>query len=171
MYNNNSKIIFIVSIVTLALSFGVLLSFVKIIKNKNEHAQAVINVIEVKTTERRQLNVLNDNFDNIQSLQEEINSYFIDSSKTQQTIDYINKLGIDNNINLGIKNLKISKIDKNLVLIDLDLNGKFANIIQVINLLENAPYSIKINLINLNKDILKKSYWNASVSFSILRAM
>lgn len=186
MKNKKSLIMLIVSIFTFLIMIGVFILFMRIIQNKNIHTSTVLSTLESKMIEKENFNVLENKVKEIQVTHEEINSYFLDKNKADLFVGYLENLGLNFNTQVVVKSIEVSTVDKNTIMLKIEINGSFDNIMKTISLLENSPYNIFINSVYLNKEIISASVntsntsvntpktintssnWSAEVGFGIL---
>jgi hypothetical protein len=187
MKKKNTKIMLIVSILVALLTILAFVFFFKVIGNKNEHASKVLVTLADKVADKENAEILTKKFTELESTYQNLNNYFIDSSKIDTYVDYLEKLGIENNTELAVKNVEVSSQDKNMINFKILITGDFSNVMKVIYLLENTPYRVNLTQSFINKEtkvteeIIKAtkgnketkkeittSVWLADVSFSIL---
>lgn len=175
------KIIFIISVFITILVFVVFIFFFRVIKNKNEHISKVLITLKEKIEDKENRKILMDKFTELESISKTVNNYFIDSSKIDTFVDYLEKLGSDNNTELIVKNVEIEPKKKESISIKILISGNFAKVMNVIYLLENIPQYVSLNQVFVNKVIKTNSIqvngveksteislWQADVSFSVL---
>lgn len=175
------NLILIISILVTLSVIATFIFFFKVIQNKNEHTSKVLTVLAEKMTDKKNNETLVKKFSEIEAVNDGINSYFVDQTKMDTFVDYLEKLGSNNNTELSVKNVEVSTRQDNVLLVKVLINGNFTNVMRVIYLLENAPYNISLTQAFVNKEItttevdvkgIRKetgsSSWQASVSFSIL---
>lgn len=181
MKKKNTTIILIISIlVTLFVVFAFVFIF-KIIQNKNEHTSKVLITLAEKIEDKKNAKILSKKFIELESIYQNINNYFVDPSKIDIFVDYLEKLGLSNQTDLIVKNVEILSKEKDTILVRVSIRGSFANVASVIYLLENIPFNVKLNQIFLNKETENikndvdgkeegstNSFWRADVSFNIL---
>ncbi len=181
---NKTKTIFILilSTTTLILSIGIFVFFFKIIKNKNIHTSVVISTIEEKIINNDNKEAILNKYNEIEDEHEIINGHFVDATNIDVFVEYLEKLGSEKNINTTVNSVELSKKEKNMILVKISLEGDVKNIMQVVSLIENSPYQIRIDSFYLNKQIETKieavneqtkninnvPLWQADVSFNVL---
>ena len=175
------KIIFIISIFITILVFIVLIFFFKVIKNKNEHISKVLTTLIDKQEKKENMEILINKFTELESISEIVNNYFVDPSKIDTFVDYLEKLGVSNSTELIVKNVELDPKKKETISFKVLISGDFVNVIKVIYLLENIPNYTSLNQVFINKEIkvdlsevegvekkTERSIWQADVSFNVL---
>lgn len=182
MYKKRTTLTLILSMLAMVISIATLVLFFKIIANKNEHTSALSRSLVDKIAMKENADTLIKNIDEVENIKKIINEHFVDSTKIDSFIDYLEKLGVSASTEVKVESFDTSKTEKNILSVTLSINGKFSNIINTIKLLENAPYQIHIirtSLIEQSKSISKEiktgdnvsigtPEWQASVSFNVL---
>ena len=183
MKNKKSIIMLIVSIFTFLVMIGVFILFMRIIKNKNIHTSAVLSTLESKMIEKENFNVLESKVKEIKVTNEKINSYFLNKDQADLFVIYLENLGLSFHTQVAVKSIEVSTVNKDTMMLKIEINGSFDNILKTVSLLENAPYNIFINSAYLNKEIISASVntavnapkiintssnWSAEVGFGIL---
>lgn len=180
MKKNKTNLIFIVSVLLLMCTLGFLIYFLNIIKNKNKHISAVASTLENKLIEKENITSLKNKINELSDANKNINSYFVDTSNIDTFVEYLENIGINNNVDLSVSSVEVPKNEKNKILASLIIKGDFPNIMKVVAILESAPYNIVINSLYLNKDIIlpndvnnllykeNKNSWQANVTFNVL---
>ncbi|MFA6355184.1 MAG: hypothetical protein WCW65_02040, partial [Candidatus Paceibacterota bacterium] len=82
-----------------------------------------------------------------------IDSYIIETSKVYLFVEYLENLGIENNVDLVVNSVDVLKTEKNKISVNLNITGDFTNIMKSIATLENSPYNITMTSSYLNKEI------------------
>lgn len=161
-----------------------------VIKNKNRHTSVVSMTLEKKMVEKGNIRTLESKMSELEDINEKIASFFVETSKIDTFVEYLENMGIDNDVALVVKTVEPVKNDKNKIFVSLNMSGEFPNILKIIAELENSPYYLKINTTYLNKEIEKKidetvdvkggvvgtkdvtkkskSIWQANVTFSVV---
>lgn len=169
-------------IVTIILILAVVFFF-KVIKNKNQHTGSVLTVLDNKIIEKENIDFLSKKIDAIKVTHESVNSHFVDPTKIDNFVGYLENLGDSNGAKLSVKNVEASKNkEDNMISVEINIEGPFPSIMKIIGLLENSPYQIYINSTYLNRDIEpvkegeiiktpipKIKTWKATVAFNILK--
>jgi hypothetical protein len=126
--------------------------FFNVIKNKNRHISAVSIALDKKIADQDNTSVFQSKITELSNTQGVISGYFIDTSKIDTFVEYLEDIGTNNNVDLSVKNVDTPKDEKNKILVNINMSGSFPNIMKVISTLENAPYNIIINSSYLNKE-------------------
>jgi arginine utilization protein RocB len=164
------------------LSIATLFFFFKIIANKNEHTSSVLVNLANKMAKRENIDTLKKKIEEVKQTQEKINEHFVDSTKIDSFVDYLEKLGTSGSTEVKVESFELSVADKNTLQVKLSTKGTFSNVMRTMMLLENTPYQVHITNVSLNKqsgDInidpktgkvitTTASTWQSTISFSIL---
>jgi hypothetical protein len=184
MKKNRTILILISSVLTTILAIGLFIFFLEVIKNKNEHASAVLTTLEDKMKEKEDAMAFAGKITEIKSLQDYINSHFLDSNKVDTFVDYLEGIGSNLGSLVSVKSIEISSKTENIISVKLLVSGTFQEVMETIAYLENIPYQVNITQVYLNKNsdqtaqgnvkaveqskISSASTWQADVSFDIL---
>ncbi len=181
MLKNRTNLILILSIILTLASVGTLIFIFKIIENKNQHTSKVIITLAEKIEKKENIDTLQKKIREIDGTKQLIDSYFVDPSKIDSFIDYLEKIGAGVGTDVKVEGFDATSQAKNILSVRLSIKGSFNNVIRTIMLLENAPYQITITKTNLNienktvtvddqgntKEI-SGTRWKANISFSVL---
>lgn len=187
MKKNNTNLILIISITFFVLVLSVLIYFLNIIKSKNNYISIAVSTLEKKMNEKENIEFLKDKIAELSDTYAKINSYFVDTASIDTFVVYLERIGTDNNVDLSVKGVDAPRNEKNKISVYLSMKGKFGNIMNVVDILENAPYNITINSLYLNKDTILPnniinpldkgktlppqesiSSWQADITFNVL---
>lgn len=187
MKKNNTNLILIISITFLVLVSSTLIYFLNVIKSKNNYISVVASTLEKKMNEKENIKFLKDKIAELSDTYKKINSYFVNTASIDTFVVYLEGIGTDNNVELSVKGVDVPKNEKNKILVNLSMKGKFSDIMNIVDILENAPYNITINSLYLNKDIILPndtanpldkgknlppkeniSSWQADITFNVL---
>lgn len=184
MKKNKTILIFIFSILVAILVVCSLVFFLKVIKNKNQHVSVVFATLEEKIKEKEEAMMFEEKMTEIKSIQNSINSHFVNPNKIDVFVDYLEGIGLDIGSDMSVESIEIPPKTKNIISFKLSIIGTFQEVMRTIVLLENIPYQVNVGRIYLNKEIepgineeakgsnLKKvsgvSTWQADVYFNIL---
>jgi hypothetical protein len=187
MKKNYTYLIFTISTLITILVVATFIFFFKVIQNKNEHTSKVLTVLADKMEDKKNAEILIKKFSEIESVEDELNLHFVDPAKIDTFVDYLEKLGLNNNVELSVKNVEILSKIKDTLLIKVSITGSFINVMRVIYLIENTPYNISLTQAFVNKEIktiettettetetkgikkeIKPLVWQADISFNIL---
>lgn len=174
------NLILIISILIALFTIFASVFFFKVIQNKNEHTSRVLLTLSERMNDQKNAEILKNKLDELNLIEKEINDYFVDPNKIDTFVDYLEKLGIDNNTELIIKNVEILSKKKNTIAIKVLITGDFTNVMKVIYALENISYNVNLNQAFVNKESkttigvnetdeeVVTSFWQADLSFEIL---
>lgn len=162
-------------------SVATFIFFLKIIANKNEHTSAILVALANKVARKENKESLMKKISEVELTKETVGGFFVESTKIDSFIDYLEKLGASINTEVKVEDFDISETDKNTLLVKLSTKGSFSNVMRMILLLENAPYQIHITSTSLeqqsrpvtidetgNSTSTGASIWKGTISFSIL---
>lgn len=181
MKKNHTTPILIVSILVIILAICLFIFFLKVIKNKNQHASVVLTTLEEKMKEKENAIIFAEKVAEIKSLQDSINSYFVDPNKIDTFVGYLEEIGLSLGSEISVESIEIPPKTKNTIVFKLSIIGTFKEVMKTITFLENIPYKINITQIYLNKEMTQQTQeviveseiqkvptWQADVSFNIL---
>jgi len=180
MKRNHTNIIFALSVIMAIATICLFIFLFKVIRNKNEHASAVLVTLEEKIKEKENAVIFSERRLEIQDTQHTIDNYFVDQNKIDTFVGYLEDLNKDAGVEISVESIEIPPKTKNTISIKLSVDGNFQEVIKTIYLLENIPYQVNFTQVNLNKniqqpiveegkDVLSKvPAWQAEVSFNIL---
>jgi hypothetical protein len=184
MKNNQTTYTLIFSIFVGILAICLFVFFLRVIKNKNIHTSAVLSTLENKMQDKEDALKFSEKIAEIKTLEDSMNSRFLDPEKIDTFVNYLEKIGQDIGSILLVNNIEIPTKIKNKILFRVSIEGKFGEVIRTITLLENIPYQINITQVYINKNMKKQIQkedengklimieeepkWQADVFFSIL---
>lgn len=187
MKKNNTNLILVISSILFLVLLGISVYFLNVIKNKNKHISAVLSTLESKMIEKENIKTLEKKMSELGDTHRMLGSYFVDTKNIDVFVEYLEKMGVSNNLELSVSGVDVPKGEKNKIIVSSKMSGNFSDIMKVISLLENSPYSITIDSAYLNKEIVvepiketiegkkeatvqvkEKTVWQASITFSVL---
>ena len=181
MKKNYTTPIFIFSILASILAICLFIFFLKVIKNKNEHASVVLTTLEEKIKEKENAIMFSKKVAEIKSLQDSINSHLVNPNKMDSFVGYLEEIGPSLGSEVVVNSIEIPPKTQNIISFQLSVVGTFQKVMETITFLENIPYQISITQVYLNKDIkqltpdeikqgkvINTLTWQANVSFNIL---
>ena len=181
MKKNYTTPIFIFSILTSILVICLFIFFLKVIKNKNEHASVVLTTLEEKMKEKENAIMFSKKVAEIKLLQDSINSHLVNPNKMDSFVGYLEEIGPSLGSEVVVNSIEIPPKTQNIISFQLSVVGTFQKVMETITFLENIPYQISITQVYLNKDIkqltpdeikqgkvINTLTWQANVSFNIL---
>ena len=182
MKKNYTIPILIYSIVAMIIMLLLLFFIFKVIENKNQHASVVFKTLETKIKEKDNAITNASKITELKSIQDSINSHFVDPNKIDIFVGYLEEIGSKIGSVVSVEDIKSTGKNKNMISTKLSIKGTFSKVMKTIALLENIPYQINITQIYLNKSnnqgiqgvskekikISNTSTWQADVSFNIL---
>ncbi|MCX6753631.1 MAG: hypothetical protein NTV03_01070 [Candidatus Nomurabacteria bacterium] len=186
MKKSNTNLIFITSIILLVVLTGFSIYFLNAIRNKNRHISAVEITLKKKIEDKQNVSTLQKKMNELLGTNTKIDGYIVDTSRIDLFVEYLEGLGINNNVNLSVKTVDVLKNEKNKIFLGLSINGTFTNVMKTIVLLENSPYNMTTTSSYVNKDIVvpvdagngtnkesgilpeRESSWQADITFNVL---
>jgi hypothetical protein len=181
MKNNKPILMLIISILSFLVTLAVFVLFIRIIINKNVHTSAVLGTLKSRMIDKENFSALEDKIKDVEVTHSKIDSYFILKNKADLFVDYIESLGKSSGTELTVTNIESQKENKDLILFKVSVIGNFNDVMKTISILENAPYSISINSVYINKEIIKENpdtkapkvvnitpSWVADITFDVL---
>lgn len=166
MKKSNTNLILIFSIILFILVTSFFVYFLKIIKDKNNHISNVVMILEKKIIDKENINILKEKMEELLEINKKIDSYILDTSKVYIFVEYLENIGVDNNVDLVVNSVEVSKNEKNRILTSLNIIGSFSDVIKVIGIIENSSYNITMNSSYINKEIISPSNKEESLSIS-----
>ncbi len=165
----------ILSILSALITILLFVFLFKIIENKNEHTYAAVKALELKMIEKENLELMSDKISEYEETQSFIDSYFLEKKKADLFVEFLEELGKENNTILEVKSINIENKKDDLISLKIFISGNFNNVVRTISLLENSSYSINIENLYLNKELLNETEggekiisWSADIVFSVL---
>ena len=180
MKSKRTTILLIISILTTTVVIMSFVFFLRIIKNKNEHTSVVIATLEEKMTQKENATIFAEKVEEIKSLNNLISARFIDPNKIDEFVSYLENLGSVTQATISVKGIDVPKETKNIINIELTVEGSFEQVSRTLTLLENIPYQVEVMKIYMNKNIQpnakddekvktpETSDWQADITFNIL---
>ncbi len=160
MKKNITNIKLIISFLLLVTLLGLFFYFFNFLKIKNNQISTIIATLRAKETEKENIDVLKKKMAELGDVEKKIGDHIVDTASIDLFVEYLENIGINNNVNLIVKSVEVPKTEKNKILLNLEMNGSFSNITKTIALLENSPYNMMINSTYLNKDSTQFSQLN-----------
>lgn len=184
MKKNYTTLIFIFSILISILAICLFIFFLKVIRNKNEHASVVLTTLEEKMKEKENAIMFSKKVAETKSLQDSINSHFVDPNKMDIFVSYLEEIGSSLGSLVVVNSIEIPPKTQNIISFQLSISGTFQKVMETVTFLENIPYQISITQVYLNKDIIQTTQgdvktitpvkitslptWQADVSFNVI---
>ena len=122
------------------------------IKNKNKHISSVAATLGERISEKENIGVIEEKMTELKATQQKIGGYIVDTSHIDIFVEYLENVGIDNNVEVKVNSVDKIKTQKNRVQGNLSIIGGFSNTMKTLAALENAPYNIMINSVYINKE-------------------
>ncbi len=138
-----------ISIVSTLISVGVVFFAFNFINNKNKKAIELSLSIQEKVNQDANLTQFKKVINETKSKHTELSSYLADQDRVDQIVTYLEAKGDSVNVPIQIQNVDISTTKPNAIVLFFDGEGTFSNVINLIWIMENLPYSTEINDITL----------------------
>lgn len=190
MKKNHTTLKLIFSIFVTVLAVFLFVFFLKVIKNKDQHISVVLATLQERLTEKENATIFAEKVVEIKSLQDSIDSRFVNPNKIDTFVDYLEEIGSNLGSEVAVESIEMPAKTKNIILIKISIRGDFPEVMRTITFLENIPYQVNITQVYLNKDIkqivqenvdenttnketkpvrtVEIPTWQADVSFNIL---
>ncbi len=174
---NHKKVIIrlILSLLFALIMLGLFIFINRVIKNKNLHISKILFTLHEKEDQNKNAVILKQKLREVESIQSTISSHLVDKKKPDVFVFFLEELGDRGGTTVDVKNISISKKESNTMNVDVTIEGSFNNVMKTISLLENTPYRLKINSINIDshkKESLDggkvEVVWISGVSFTTL---
>jgi len=152
MKKNNTNLKLTFSIIILMLISCIFIYLLTTIKNKNKHISSVAATLGERISEKENIGVIEEKMTELKATQQKIGGYIVDTSHIDIFVEYLENVGIDNNVEVKVNSVDKIKTQKNRVQGNLSIIGGFSNTMKTLAALENAPYNIMINSVYINKE-------------------
>jgi len=187
MKRKNTILILILSTIVSIVVICIFIFIIKVIENKNTHILVTLATYQSKLKEKENIITFNKQVNEIKSLQDSINSYFVDPNTIDTFVNSLEEISSVTGASVSVKSIETSQVNKNTISFSLLIDGTFDQVAKTITFLENIPYQINITKVYLNKNIREtvdtaqpigktnvvvqtptKPTWQADISFNIL---
>lgn len=153
MKKNKINIMLIVSVFFLVLLISLLVYLLNVIKNKNIHTSVVVATLDKKNIDKENINNLRKKITEFENTNNKIGSYIVDTASIDTFVEFLEKIGVDNKVDLFFNGVDIPKNEKNKISVRLSIKGYFPNIMKTIVSLDNSRYYMNITSSYINKII------------------
>lgn len=153
MKKNTTNLILIISTILLFVFLATFVYVLNIIKNKNNHSSVVSSTLAKKIIEKGEIRTLEKKMSELKEIDNKIAGFFVNTSRIDTFVEYLENIGVDNNVVMTVNSVDSLKNDKTKVIVGLNMTGDFSNLMKIIAILENSPYYVKISSSYLNKEI------------------
>lgn len=183
MKKSKINLILISSSILFVVFLCVLIYFINIIKNKNEHTSVVVATLNKKIKDKENINDLQKKIGEFESINKKIDSYIVNTASVDTFVESLEKIGLNNSVDLTVNGVDIPKNEKNKISVRLSIKGDFPKVMNTIANLENSPYYMNVLSSYINKEIeetseipgsinsqvnIKNDLWRADLTFSVL---
>jgi len=152
MKKHNTNLILVASLISLVLFVGIFVYVLNVIKNKNKHTSAVTTTLGELILEQENMGTIEKKMAELQETQKKIGGYLVDTSHVDVFVEYLEGVGVQNNVELKVNSVDKIKNQKNRILGNLSIIGSFSDVMKTIITLENAPYNIIMSSVYINKE-------------------
>lgn len=161
MPKKSTYILLSISIVSTLIATGVVFFAFNFINNKNKQAIELSLSIQEKVNQDANLTQFKKVINETKAKHAELSSYIADQDRIDQIVTYLEAKGDSVNVPIQIQNVDISTTKQNAMVLFFDGEGTFSNVINLIWIMENLPYSTEINDLSLVADQANK--WKISM--------
>lgn len=138
--------------------------------SKIEERQAgiaeIINNITFSEVNAQNLKLLKSQMEEASGDKEKIDKVFLEKKDIVSFMEYLEKTGKDIGVLVDFNSVKLGDTGKEKPYFQFSLNGKFENVFRFLVLLENVPYQIIFNRIDMSKNE-EKGVWGANAGISL----
>lgn len=167
MPKKSTYTLLIVSIVSTLLATGFLLFGFNFINKKNKQAVELSLSIQEKVNQDANLTQFKKVINETKATHAELSSYIADQDRIDQIVTYLEAKGDSVNVPIQIQSVDVSTTKQNAIVLFFDGEGSFSNVINLIWIMENLPYSTEINDISLVSDLANKWKFSMKLEFKI----
>lgn len=167
---------FVLSIFSAIVIIVAFIFFLKIIKEKNKNTSISLTTLQEKIKTKEKINMFFEKSNEIKTLQSSLNNYFVDTTKIDTFVSYLESLGGDIGSKIVVKEIVAPEEANKMIEFQVSITGDFDQVTKTIILLENIPYQIEVTRVYYNKDtkieeegkIIVAPTWKADLTFKIL---
>ncbi len=174
MKNNNSKTLFILSLLFLAGSSSVFFFILKEINNNDLLAEQYTKDLQIETNRREKVKSLDSLIKDTKYDRSMIENHFVQGGDVVSFLDKIESLALKVSVDAKIMSVDLLD-DNNSMVVQIKASGNFQMVYKFLELLENAPYQLEFLSMNMQKGILsdelakvKKTGWEVNFKIKIL---
>jgi Tfp pilus assembly protein PilO len=175
MKNNFLKIlIFLFFIIFLFFCFIFVSLYTKTNQN-NQKAKLATIAWQAETDQHYDINLLNNSLEQVSNERALLNSHFVQSSDVVPFFNTLEQLGVGAGASVVVDSV-VTGTNNNELVVDLKTTGTFKQVYQFLTLLENSPYEITFNSMDLHtlsaQDVsvknVKNQNWEADFEIQLL---
>jgi Tfp pilus assembly protein PilO len=145
--------IFFITLASALMSVFVFLFVFNMINNKNKHSVSVLTEIKSKNEQKDNIANLKKTVDETKEKEIVLSSYLVHSNNLDEFINFLEKEGDSISVPIEVLSVNAPNDTKNRLKVELKGTGTFEHVVRFIELIQNAPYQIKINYAYINKVI------------------
>jgi hypothetical protein len=159
MNKHDSKINLIMSLLTALVSIGLFLTLMGYIFTKEESYSSISSQIEREKLNLRDLDLSKlEQKDYLDKVNSYLDNYLI-SEDNKNFIEYINNLDLELKADFEIGDIRDDLLDSNKVIFNIFVKGTLEDTLKGVLLVENSPYLIDIQSLELKKGDSIESPW------------
>lgn len=165
----DKKLIIFFTAIILADAAAVFLWFYLYSKIEERQADIVkiINNVTFSEVNAQNLKLLKSQMEEASGDKEKIDKVFLEKKDIVSFMEYLERIGEDISVSVDFNSVKLDDTDKKKPYFQFSLKGKFENAFRFLVLLENIPYQISLDRIDMSKNE-EKGGWEANVGISLV---
>ena len=173
MKYNFPKMPLLISIVLFIFSLFVFFSLYTKIKNNTIESDKMFSEWKIEDNKREGIKLLDRSMKNMEDDIKLLDTHFAKSSDVVPFLDTIESLATKTGSSAEVLSVNIP-IDSDILEVGIRVDGSFSSLYKFITLLENSPYEIKFDAIDLvqtsiDSSGVKKSYgWSTNLNIKLL---
>jgi hypothetical protein len=175
MKNNFPKIPFFISLAFFIFSCGIFFYFLRGINNLNNKTQLAETTWNTENLRRNEIKTLDQSINDIQDQTTALTTHFAQSSDVVPFLNTIESLATEAGATAIISSVDVST-DNTSLMVALKATGTFPNIYKFITLLENSPYELQFEgmdlqnttSVNTSGKTTTTSNWNATFNIKLI---
>ena len=94
-----------------------------------------------------------------------LKSYIVEQDRIDQLVTFLETKGDSVNVPIQIKNVDVSTTKQNTISLSFDGEGTFANVMNLVWIMENLPYSVNIDSLSISSDSSGK--WKLNMKLDV----
>ena len=165
MPQKRTYILLSISIITTVCAALFVFFAFRFISNKNLQAVELSKNIQEKINQEENLTKFKKVIQETNEKNALLKSYIVDQDRIDQLVTYLEAKGDSVGVPIQIKNVDVSTINPNTISLSFDGEGAFSNVMNLVWIMENLPYSVNINSISLSSDASGK--WKLNMKLDV----
>ena len=175
MNHNSLKKSLVLSILFFLIALFVLIFLYRVIDSNETKSQATLTEWQTEMSKLNEIKLLNNSAKIISEQKDLLETHFAKNSDAVPFLDMIEKLGPTSGTKVEVTSVGVSP-DNVTLLVGLKASGSFENIYKFQALLENSPYEVEFDSIDISKSDLKndsqknstKSSWDGTFKIKLI---